>query len=208
MLFKNRRRLHSNDARASYSPTGFAPGNGEISDWIWVRVLNQLTGLVLWILLIVAGGGLATGYLTLRGCGKSAVQQENEAGRPIRSDTVLYSSNFSVVVENAARQRRELLTDYATFCLAWGEHFPGEPMMLKMVGPVTNDPGSKKVLRALNGPTVVVDAKNFAEIRPLLADIKTLILKRNATGRGRLPVSGYEAEPAELQPDRFEGKTK
>ena len=148
-------------------------------------MFKWLSGLTVWMLLILAGGGLATGYLTLRGCDKTAAERENDVGRPIRSDAVLYSSEFIIAVKNAAPKPRHFLADYATFCLAWSEVSPSEPMMLKMVSPATIDPGSKKVLPALNGPTVEVDAKNFAEMGPLLDEINTLILENLQIGHSR-----------------------
>jgi hypothetical protein len=119
---------------------------------------------------------------------------------------VRYTSKFVIAVKNANRQRRDMLADYATFCSVWSEVSPNEPMMFKMVSPATMDPRSKKVLPALNGPTIDVNAKNFAEILPLFDEISTLILEGDGTGRGRLQFSGYEAEPAELELGRAAGR--
>jgi hypothetical protein len=73
--------------------------------------------------------------------------------------------------------------------------------MLKLFSPAGVEPASKKVIPAINNPAVAVDAKNFTELLPLLKDIETLILVGDGTGRGKLPYSRYEAEPAELDLD-------
>jgi hypothetical protein len=81
-------------------------------------------------------------------------------------------------------------------------------MMLKLFSPAGVEPASRKVIPAINSPAVAVDAKNFTELLPLLKDIETLILVGDGTGRGKLPYSGYEAEPAELELDSTAGATE
>jgi hypothetical protein len=44
--------------------------------------------------------------------------------------------------------------------------------------------------------TVVVDETNFQELRPILEDIRSLILEGDGSGCGRLNRSGYHAQPA------------
>ena len=42
----------------------------------------------------------------------------------------------------------------------------------------------------------MVDETNFQEFRPILEDIRNLILEGDGSGCGRLDRSGYQAQPA------------
>jgi hypothetical protein len=71
--------------------------------------------------------------------------------------------------------------------------------MLRFVSPATIDPRSKRLVPARDGHIQPLDPKSFRELRPLLTEIRTLILQGDGTGRGKMLDSGYEAEPAETE---------
>ncbi len=54
--------------------------------------------------------------------------------------------------------------------------------------------------RSLAGsiPRVRIEATNFREVSPLLKEIRVLIIEGDGSGRGKLRLSGYEAEPATI----------
>ncbi len=44
----------------------------------------------------------------------------------------------------------------------------------------------------------MIEQANFADLLPILEELRRLILEGDGSGRGRLPRSGYHAEPADL----------
>ena len=183
MLFMNRRRSGSSRERAWDRGSVSAHGSYRSGEWI-LAALRPLSSLVVWMLLIVAGAGLTTGYLTPQRGGGS-VDERRSLRNPIRTDTVRYSSKYTIAVSRACGEHRELLTDYGTFCSIWDEVSPDIPMKLKMVSPALG-PYPRGHLPDIKGPTVEVNARNFAETRLLLDQIRILIREGDGTGRGRL----------------------
>jgi hypothetical protein len=175
------------------------------TDWALDSVLKSLLSWVVSMLLTATVAGLMTGSVSMLGCGQSPDEQERVLGSPIRTDILLYSRKFVIASRHAFGKRYEFLASYATFCAIWKEVSPQKPMMLKLISPAGVEPASKKVIPAINSPAVAVDAKNFTELLPLLKEIETLIIVGDGTGRGKLPYSGYEAEPAELDLDDTAG---
>jgi hypothetical protein len=173
--------------------------------WALIPMLKSLLSRVVWMLLTATVAGLTMDSASMLGCGQSPDQQERVLESPIRTDIQLYSREFVIASRHAFGKRREFLASYSTFCAIWKEVSPQKPMMLKPISPAGMEPASKKVIPAINSPAVAVDAGNYTELLPLLKEIETLIIVGDGTGRGKLPYSGYEAEPAELELDDTAG---
>jgi hypothetical protein len=173
--------------------------------WALNPVLKSFLSRVVWMLLTATVAELTMGSTSMLGCSQSPDQQERVLASPIRTDIQLYSRKFVIASRHAFGQRREFLASYSTFCAIWKEVSPKKPMKLKVISPAGVEPASKKFIPAINSPTVAVDAENFTELLPLLKEIETLIIVGDGTGRGKLPYSGYEAEPAELELDDTAG---
>ncbi len=198
MLFENRRRFGRDGTHELISPHGRARGGRSSIGWLVRRVCKSMVSLVTWLSLIVAGGTLGAGYFSFRGCDRQTANPEEIAAGPIRTDIQRYSGRFIIAVKKSVADERDLLADYETFAAVWAEVSPEQPMLLKLVSPASVDRASKKAVPPIDSPAVTIDEKSFAEYAPLLDEISTLILNGDGTGRGRLAVSGYVAEPADL----------
>jgi hypothetical protein len=169
------------------------------------RAYRSLASLLLWLPLIVATGILGAGSMSNHGSDQWPAYQEIVSALPLRTDIQRYSARFTIAVKKSSADHRNLLEDYATFAAIWSEVSPEQPLLLKLVSPATVDPASKRVVPAIDNSPVAISEQDFAEFRPLLDDICTLIVSGDGTGRGKLPRSGYVAEPEELKwnhPDR------
>ena len=128
--------------------------------------LRWLSSLVVWLLVILAGGGLATSHLSLRGCDRSAAEQEDDGQRPMWIDIVRYSSTFVAAVEHANREQRDFLSNYTEFCAIWNGVSPSKPMMVKLVSHGTIDPRSKQLAWARDGHSEAIDFEEFLDAAP------------------------------------------
>jgi hypothetical protein len=169
----------------------------EMSRSVVARALRSFSSLVATFLTVAACAGLAAGHLSWRGCEKSAAQTEQENRRPARRDIQRYSARYIDAVEHALRERRDLLGNYATFREIWGEVSPDQPLLVQMISPAALDFKSREIVPAVVRLPVAIDANNFGEYRPLLSDLRTLILEGDGTGRGRLPATHFDTEPAQ-----------
>ncbi len=160
---------------------------------------GAVSHLVIWLLFILAGLGLTKGYLSLHGFRESAKEQNDDGRHPMWSDIIQYSSGFRAAVQAAQRDRRDILASHAAFCSIWSEISPNEPMILKFASPATIDRRSGRPVWPGYGELNPVDSKTFRIFHPVLVEIRTLILEGDGSGRGTLAVSGYLAEPAELE---------
>jgi len=191
----------SNSLRGSDTPAGSTLEIGISTGGIRNNAQWLLSNLVIWMLLILTGGGLSIGHSIVYRLNKSAAKQEEDGERPIWRDVHLYSSTFIIAVKKAQHERRDLLADHAAFCSIWNEISSNKPMMLKVFRPAPSNQYSNRYISAISRETLPVDAMTFWELRPLLIEIRTLIVEGDGTGRGKLEHSGYEAEPAELTLD-------
>ena len=197
MRFKNRQPLDSNHRRVASSSAIFAASDRGANDAIVNSPRQSPSRLVFWLLLMLVGGGLVMVSVALRRYDQFGAEQDNHGPRPISRFIQLYSSRFVIAVKNS---RHDFLADYDEFYSIWNEASPHEPMMLRMIRPAAIEPISGRSVQAgVSSRTEVVDRHNFAELRPLLMETRTLILEGDGSGSGKLPYSGYEAEPAELE---------
>jgi hypothetical protein len=201
MAHKNRRVSDWIDPRRWFPPAKSADKDGLSNGGILQNARRSLSNLVIWMMLILTGAGLTIAHIGFFSTFESAVDPEENAARPIWRDGHLYSSEFITAVRRAHEEGRDLLADYAAFRSIWDEISPGAPMILKVVRPTPPGPYAKAYLRLSRRGAVPVDASSFPEMRPVLVEIRTLIVEGDGSGRGKLDSSGYEAEPAELTLD-------
>jgi len=199
MLFNNRRTSVSSHLRGPDQPEARAHGTRRLIGSMFAGARRSLSHLVMWMLLILAGVGLTMGYLGLHGFIESARELNDDGRHPMWSDIVQYSSRFRIAVQVAHRDRRDILASHAAFCAIWSEVSPNEPMIVKFVSPATIDRRSGKPVWAGYGEPNPVDPKTFRMLHPVLVEIRTLILEGDGSGRGKLAISGYLAEPAERE---------
>jgi hypothetical protein len=81
LLFKNRRQPGSGQTRGSNPPASRAHGSSRSTGGVFVRALTWLWRLIVWMLVILAGGGLVTGHLSLHDRGRTAAEKERGAAR-------------------------------------------------------------------------------------------------------------------------------
>ena len=109
--------------------------------------------------------------------------------------TLRYPPPFATVIKRADREGVDVLADFRALQVAWRKECDDKPLILTTVHPALTEPlTSQRLKNAINSPEPVTQA-NFHAVIPLLREIRTLILDKNACGRGVLPKSGYSAEP-------------
>jgi hypothetical protein len=124
MIFQNSRRLSANQLCRTETQPRTPGGNYNQRLWIHHRVSSSLLSLAIWLLVIGAFRGLTTGYLSLRGCGKSGARQEINDRQPARRDHQRYSARYVDAVRRAALTDRDFLASYAAFVQVWREVSP------------------------------------------------------------------------------------
>jgi hypothetical protein len=175
-----------------------------MSDSALKVVYRTLARLAVWAFPIVVGIVVAlgvTGHFHLRWGAGSKADPGNvvlEAEQPFRAEYLFYSRDLMKVVKQAERDGRDILTAFDRMESAWKEVSPTKALAVKFVtAPLTEPITGKSVLQIFR-PTVVVYKDNFDELRPILQELRMLILEGDGSGKGRLPRCGYHAEPAEL----------
>jgi hypothetical protein len=137
------------------------------------------------------------------GCGPDQEAILYAGQLPLRVDVLHYSSRFVHVIDAAHRLRRNILSDHAALEAAWRVASPHEPLAIKFVGsPLFEyERLTGRRVGPIVRPTIRIGEDNFADWRPLLADVRELILEGDGSGRGRLGRTGFQAEPADLAND-------
>jgi hypothetical protein len=114
---------------------------------------------------------------------------------------IRYPVRFTDIVKRAHRDHQQILTSFETLHTAWkggGE----ERLTLQFVVPPSFDPYTGGSAPAFEYPPAAIEQTNFKEKLPLLKEIYTLIVEGDGSGRGRLAISGYDAEPTTAGADQ------
>jgi hypothetical protein len=163
-----------------------------------------LSGLVVWIMPIVVVALMAialTGRFNFH-TGSGLIPDEDKIAtdgkQPLVAVKFYYSAGYLNVVKQAHERGRDVLLDFRTLNSAWLEAYPSTPFWLEQV----HSPPSRANLGNGVVPVIrlkaIVDETNFAELRPYLEDLRSVILDGDGSGCGRLRRSGYQVQPAEL----------
>ena len=80
---------------------------------------------------------------------------------------------------------------------AWLEAYPFLPFWLEQVHSPLSEPNFGNSVVPVIRLKAIVDETNFAELRPYLEDLRSVILDGDGSGCGRLRRSGYQAQPVE-----------
>jgi hypothetical protein len=70
-------------------------------------------------------------------------------------------------------------------------------MMIQTISPPWLDSAARELIPPVNRPPIELNSSNFWEYLPVLRDIRKTILEADGTGRGQLPNTHFEAEPAD-----------
>jgi len=112
---------------------------------------------------------------------------------------VRYPAKFIKVVNDAHRKDEDILTSFETLDRAWKAGAGDEPLSIRLITPPSVDGYTGGSAAEVIDPASPIQSANFQVLLPFLKDIRTLILEGDGDGRGRLAVSGYQAEPAEMK---------
>jgi hypothetical protein len=167
-------------------------------------VRRTVASLGVWFMPIIVGAltvAALTGSLSFhRGSGPSldptGVAIEGE--KPFSAVSLYYSQDFVTVVKKARRERRDILANIQALESAWNDACPSMPLTLELISLPGPEPAAGKSFAPKLKSTTVVDAKSFDEVRPMLDDLRNLIVEGDGTGFGRLRCAGYDAQPVEV----------
>lgn len=172
---------------------------GAASRLVW----RAFSSLGVWIMPIVVGALMAValnGTLNFRmGSGPDPDHDRIaiDGEQPIFFVDLYYSGEYVKVVRSAHQQGDDILASALTFESAWNAASPAMPLTIKFVSSPHSEPVAENSARHRTfTTTAVVDETNFQELRPILDDIRNLILEGDGSGCGRLNRSGYQAQPA------------
>jgi hypothetical protein len=124
--------------------------------------------------------------------------ESSEAGRHgYRNPTIRYPAKLVEIVIRGHRDNRDILASFDALDRAWREECPDHRLAIRFVYPPSLDPFMQGRAGSWPDSSEPVDRENFERMLPVLEDLRDLILasQDNQTGRGRLLVSGYPAEP-------------
>ncbi len=117
--------------------------------------------------------------------------------KPFSVIELYYSGEYIEVVKKAHRERLDILASVQTLESAWNAASPAMPLTIELVSSVLPEPVTGKLPAPGLRATAAIDETNFQELRPLLEDVRNLILEGDGSGYGRLRCSGYQAQPAD-----------
>jgi hypothetical protein len=164
-------------------------------------IRRTAASLSVWTMPLVIGALTAaavSGSLSLhRGSGPNADSDKFvvDAEKPFSVIDLYYPGDYIKIVKRAHQERHDILADVRTLESAWNAASPAAPLTIDMIGTVCAEPITGKTPeRGLRATAVICEA-NFQELRPILEDLRNLILEGDGTGCGRLSRSGYQAQP-------------
>jgi hypothetical protein len=124
-----------------------------------------------------------------------------EAGRQcLRKTTILYPDSLIEIIIQSDRDNRDILASFEALERAWREMRPTYPLTIRFLHSPSFDPSLQGRSASWSGSSAQIDEGSFAEMLPILRDIRDLILESvgDECGWGNLLLSGYAAEPAGL----------
>jgi len=166
-------------------------------------VRGAFSSLGVWILPIVVGALTAaalSGSLSFhRGSGPQPDHDKTviDGEKPLSVIDLYYTADYVEVVKKAHEQGGDILASVQTLESAWIAASPAMPLTIRLVSSAPLEPAPGNVVSPVLRATAVIDQTNFDELRPLLDDLRNLILEGDGSGYGRLRRSGYQAQPAE-----------
>jgi hypothetical protein len=108
---------------------------------------------------------------------------------------IRYPVKLVDTVKRAHRDRQEILTSFETLHTAWRVCGGEEQLTIQFIIPPSFDPYTGGSAPAFQSFRAAIDETNFRERLPLLKEIYTLIVEGDGSGKGRLAISNYDAEP-------------
>jgi len=183
--------------------TGLGYGASNIMTGTYRLVGRAVASLGVWFMPIIVGALMVaalSGSLSLHpGTGPSRDPQRAaiDGEKPFSVMNLYYSSDYIRVVKKAHEERRDILTDIQALESAWKAASPRTPLMIELVAVPSSEPVTENAYAPGLNAKVVIDETNFCDLRPLLDDLRKLILEGDGTGCGRLRCSGYESQPVE-----------
>jgi hypothetical protein len=121
---------------------------------------------------------------------------ENRQGNVL--PVVRYPKKLIGLFEQAEREKKDVLASFEVLVDAW-EAIAGEELLaIQVVSFDTFVPSvGVRVAGKVRAPVRIVES-NFEEYLTHLQQIRLLILEGDGSGRGKLPFSGFKAEPATI----------
>ena len=116
--------------------------------------------------------------------------------------TLRYPARMIELMRRAAREGRDVLADFETLATAWSSAAGDEPLAVRFISIPSFDLATRTVIPGRLFGLDRINKANFAEMLPHLEGIRDAILDGCGSGRGKLPVSGCEIEPATGNLDR------
>jgi hypothetical protein len=174
-------------------------------------VRRAVSSLSVWILPIVVAGLTAAalnGRLSFhRGSGLNPDHDQAviQGEQPLSVIDLYYSAGYVEVVKRAHQQGSDILASIRTLEAAWNAASPAMPLTIRLVSSAPLEPGAENRASPILRATAAIDETSFDELRPILEDIRNLILEGDGSGYGRLRRSGYQAQPAEAGKNLWAG---
>jgi hypothetical protein len=121
-----------------------------------------------------------------------------ESGRaPVSEPVLRYSARFINLARRDHRQREDSLASFEALESAWQSVAGNRKLTVQVIVPSTLEPTTGRWAKQSWHAPQALDRSNFEEMLPVLKEIHTLIVEVDGSGRGRLGVSGYQAEPVD-----------
>ena len=167
-------------------------------------VSRALSSLVVWTMPIAVMAltalALTGGFNAHTGSGLIPDADKTTFGwtQPLVVGRLYYSSDYINVVKQANERGRDVLLDFSALESAWLAASPTAPLAIEQIHSPHPQPKPGQAVAPLIRIRSVVTETNFAELRPYLEDLRSLILEGDGLGCGQLRRSGYQAQPAEI----------
>jgi len=166
-------------------------------------VRRAVASLGVWLLPIVVGA-LTVAALSGKPSfhGGSGPQPERDktvvdGEQPFSIVELYYSAGYVEVVKKAHEQGRDILASIQTLESAWTAASPASPLAIRLVSSAPPETVAANTAFPTLRATAMIDETSFREMRPILEDIRDLILEGDGDGCGRLRRSAYQAQPAD-----------
>jgi hypothetical protein len=119
-----------------------------------------------------------------------------ESGRaPFRQTVLRYPARFIDLASRAHRDHENFLKSLEALERAWRAIGGDQKLTIQLIVLPAVEPYTGGHAAASWHPPLAVDQSTFEEMAPILKEICTLIVEGDGSGKGRLPISGYEVEP-------------
>ncbi|MGO9463325.1 MAG: hypothetical protein ACLQIB_29450 [Isosphaeraceae bacterium] len=117
--------------------------------------------------------------------------------KPFSIIDLYYSRDYIEVVKKAQEEHRDILANVQALESAWNAASPAMPLTIELISSVLPEPFTGKSPAPGLRAKAAVNETNFQELRPLLDDVRNLILEGDGSGCGLLRCSGYQAQPVD-----------